>query len=506
METYISAVADFSFKGRKMSSFGSFGIFKLGRPIVPPLAYEKEKILGVDGEIIFVDGYKNIPIIIEIVNANPDNRERYQEVKALSKHLQGKGELFFSDDESEKYTAQVLEVSAPQDEQTYTLFTVQLDCLPLFSSPGGGIQPGGSGENTQGYEELKSLIEEIKRKNAEQDTTLTEMQQKNTAQDAALDQKRDKAVKIEETDLSAELRQKVNAPAVTPYDDTVLKQRISAVETKNSQQDVDIAARRKTADKIEYDDLSTALKQKVDVAGQGGYDDSAIGQRLSAVEQKNSEQDAAIAGKVNREAGKGLSEANFTQAEKQKLAGITTAGGYNDEELRNRISAVEQKNNQQDVAIAQRREKAVKITESDLAPAVVEKLGKGEKGDPGPQGPPGERGLRGYTGTRGKSAYEVWRDLDGNAGKTEQEFIESLRANLTQEQVQALTNAVQNEANVKKLKYEDGKLYVFDGDTWHETKGGSGGIVSIQRQSFYFPGRKVTAGMRKGVANVQISG
>ncbi|MEV5411409.1 hypothetical protein AB0K60_21540 [Thermopolyspora sp. NPDC052614] len=55
---------------------------------------------------------------------------------------------------------------------------------------------------------------------------------------------------------------------------------------------------------------------------------------------------------------------------------------------------------------------------------------KGEKGDTGPQGPKGQDGKDGTDGTDGKdgkSAYEIWRSQPGNAGKSEAQFLESLK-------------------------------------------------------------------------------
>lgn len=55
---------------------------------------------------------------------------------------------------------------------------------------------------------------------------------------------------------------------------------------------------------------------------------------------------------------------------------------------------------------------------------------RGETGPRGPmgyEGPKGEQGDRGFTGDDGKSAYQTWLELPGNAGKTEAQFIESLK-------------------------------------------------------------------------------
>lgn len=53
--------------------------------------------------------------------------------------------------------------------------------------------------------------------------------------------------------------------------------------------------------------------------------------------------------------------------------------------------------------------------ETDLGPVV------------GPQGPKGETGATGPQGPQGKSAYQIWLAQSGNAGKTEAEFLVSLK-------------------------------------------------------------------------------
>ena len=50
----------------------------------------------------------------------------------------------------------------------------------------------------------------------------------------------------------------------------------------------------------------------------------------------------------------------------------------------------------------------------------------GPKGDPGATGEQGPQGETGETGADGKSAYEVWVSQEENAGKTEEEFLASL--------------------------------------------------------------------------------
>lgn len=66
------------------------------------------------------------------------------------------------------------------------------------------------------------------------------------------------------------------------YDDTALKERITAIEEKNTLQDTEIGARRKTADKIAEDDLTEDLKTKLGTGSavgniDGGYPGSVYG-------------------------------------------------------------------------------------------------------------------------------------------------------------------------------------------------------------------------------------
>ncbi|HFC6381180.1 TPA: hypothetical protein ACFNMF_000213 [Neisseria lactamica] len=64
-------------------------------------------------------------------------------------------------------------------------------------------------------------------------------------------------------------------------------------------------------------------------------------------------------------------------------------------------------------------------TLADTSEAAFLKSLKGEKGEKGAQGDKGEKGAN---GENGKSAYEIWKSLDTakRAGKTEQDFIDSL--------------------------------------------------------------------------------
>lgn len=98
---------------------------------------------------------------------------------------------------------------------------------------------------------------------------------------------------------------------------------------------------------------------------------------------------------------------------------------------------------------------------------------KGVRGEIGPRGSAGPRGERGEIG---KSAYDLWREQDGNALKTMGEFFESLKGSISEEQLSQLSAAVKNGGGVQEIKYEQGKLFIFNGEKWIETKGGGGGV------------------------------
>ena len=63
---------------------------------------------------------------------------------------------------------------------------------------------------------------------------------------------------------------------------------------------------------------------------------------------------------------------------------------------------------------------------------------KGEKGDQGPKGEKGDQGLKGEKGEKGKSAYESWKELPANHGKSEAEFAEVLGGGASKAELQQL--------------------------------------------------------------------
>ena len=63
---------------------------------------------------------------------------------------------------------------------------------------------------------------------------------------------------------------------------------------------------------------------------------------------------------------------------------------------------------------------------------------KGEKGEQGLKGEQGERGPKGEKGEQGKSAYESWKELPANQGKSETEFAEVLGGGASKVELQQL--------------------------------------------------------------------
>ena len=63
---------------------------------------------------------------------------------------------------------------------------------------------------------------------------------------------------------------------------------------------------------------------------------------------------------------------------------------------------------------------------------------KGEKGEQGLKGEQGERGPKGEKGDQGKSAYESWKELPANQGKSETEFAEVLGGGASKVELQQL--------------------------------------------------------------------
>lgn len=111
----------------------------------------------------------------------------------------------------------------------------------------------------------------------------------------------------------------------TAYDQTAAQDNIIALNADKAEKSDVTAALAKKVDKVtgkglSSNDYTTAEKQKL--AGLSNYDDTGVKASITAIETKNAAQDTAIAGKVDKVTGKGLSTNDYTTAEKQKLASM----------------------------------------------------------------------------------------------------------------------------------------------------------------------------------------
>ena len=80
--------------------------------------------------------------------------------------------------------------------------------------------------------------------------------------------------------------------------------------------------------------------------------------KIAGVESKNTEQDTNIANKVDKEAGKGLSSNDYTDAEKEKLASLSN---YNDTEIKADITDIKSTDTEQDKKIAELEKENIKL-------------------------------------------------------------------------------------------------------------------------------------------------
>lgn len=83
-----------------------------------------------------------------------------------------------------------------------------------------------------------------------------------------------------------------------------------------------------------------------------------INKNIEDIDKKNTEQDTNIANKVDKEAGKGLSSNDYTDAEKEKLASLSN---YNDTEIKADITDIKSTDTEQDKKIAELEKENIKL-------------------------------------------------------------------------------------------------------------------------------------------------
>lgn len=191
------------------------------------------------------------------------------------------------------------------------------------------------------------------------------------------------------------------------FDDSEILRRLQVLETKPEIDTSTFATKQELENKVERAEISNisaeieALKTKTDK--DTVYDDSALKQRVEALESKPNIDTSSLVTKQELESKHYLTEHQpLTEyAKKTELP-----QPYNDTVLKMRVQNLETQ--------------AETLATKDELKAVQLKSGeRGERGEPGPQGPPGpqgERGADGLQGPQGLQGIQGERGQDGQPG------------------------------------------------------------------------------------------
>jgi len=188
------------------------------------------------------------------------------------------------------------------------------------------------------------------------------------------------------------------------FDDSEILRRLQALETKPEIDTSTFATKQELENKVERAEISNisaeieALKTKADK--DTVYDDSALKQRVEALESKPNIDTSSLVTKQELESKHYLTEHQpLTEyAKKTELP-----QPYNDTVLKMRVQNLETQ--------------AETLATKDELKAVQLKSGeRGERGEPGPPGPQGERGADGLQGPIGPQGVQGERGQDGQAG------------------------------------------------------------------------------------------
>ncbi|MBX0290106.1 hypothetical protein K3G63_06630 [Hymenobacter sp. HSC-4F20] len=125
-----------------------------------------------------------------------------------------------------------------------------------------------------------------------------------------------------------------SVPIPASYDDTSLTSRVV---------DVELGKVDKVPGKgLSTEDFTSAEKTKLaGLQNATSYDDSILKGRVTNVETRVASVENMLPAKVDKVSGKQLSTEDFTTAEKTKLAGLQNAAAYDDTALKGRVSSVE---------------------------------------------------------------------------------------------------------------------------------------------------------------------
>ena len=189
------------------------------------------------------------------------------------------------------------------------------------------------------------------------------------------------------------------------FDDSEILRRLQVLETKPEIDTSTFATKQELESKVERAEISNisaeieALKTKTDK--DTVYDDSALKQRVEALESKPNIDTSSLVTKQELESKHYLTEHQpLTEyAKKTELP-----QPYNDTVLKMRVQNLETQ--------------AETLATKDELKAVQLKSGeRGERGEPGPQGPPGPQGERGADGLQGPQGLQGERGQDGQKGE-----------------------------------------------------------------------------------------
>lgn len=189
------------------------------------------------------------------------------------------------------------------------------------------------------------------------------------------------------------------------FDDSEILRRLQALETKPEIDTSTFATKQELENKVERAEISNisaeieALKTKTDK--DTVYDDSALKQRVEALESKPNIDTSSLVTKQEIESKHYLTEHQpLTEyAKKTELP-----QPYNDTVLKMRVQNLETKS---DTLATKDELKAVQLKSGE----------RGERGEPGPQGPPGPQGERGADGLQGPQGIQGERGQDGQRGE-----------------------------------------------------------------------------------------
>lgn len=190
------------------------------------------------------------------------------------------------------------------------------------------------------------------------------------------------------------------------FDDSEILRRLQALETKPEIDTSTFATKQELENKVERAEISNisaeieALKTKTDK--DTVYDDTAIRERVSALESKPNIDTSSLVTKQELESKHYLTEHQpLTEyAKKTELP-----QPYNDTVLKMRVQTLETQ--------------AETLATKDELKAVQLKSGeRGERGEPGPQGPPGPQGERGADGLQGPQGLQGIQGERGQDGQT----------------------------------------------------------------------------------------